>query len=514
MGIPSYFKRLTDSIPGLVAARVQEKIAYLLFDFNCIVYGCLRSASLPPFNPEDADAWEMALCEEVCEELVRLWTTAGKPEHVFLAVDGVVPMAKIKQQRMRRFKSVWLAEQECAHGVRARDAPRWDTNAITPGTGFMSRLGARLQKLCAARKWHVSTSDEPGEGEHKVMDWLRGAAAAKTLQPGAIAIYGLDADLILLSSLAQAMYLEEKNPCYLFREAAEFGAGAAASEKSYLYLSIGKLITHLVGNYGNTTQFLLDYSVGMSLLGNDFLPHGLLLRIRDGGHDTLLKLLRQYHRDGKTLVDPSTNTVLWGNFREFISLLAIDEDFALLAAIQKKRKTRPMNPRNDTERMMEAVQKLPLEWFVEKEFLSSDGGLLTEWRDVYKVHAPMEASSEYIRGIQWILDYYCGKTVDFMWFYPWHLPPLWSDILMSPLFVSSTARTSVPIQPEEQLAMVLPMESWHLIRNRSLRQLPASLPQFWPSSFEFVSHGRLWMWECEADIPILTPGRLRSVVFT
>jgi 5'-3' exonuclease len=510
MGIPSYFKRLTDSIPGLVSPRVNEKISYLLFDFNCIVYGCLRSGALPPLDPENSEAWETALCEEVCEEVVRLWTVAGKPAHVFIAVDGVVPMAKIKQQRMRRFKSVWLAEQECLHGVRKRDEPRWDTNAITPGTAFMSRLGLRLQKLCAARKWVVSTSDEPGEGEHKVMEWLR-TASSGTMEDGAVVVYGLDADLILLSAISQAFHLSEANPCYLFREAAEFGG--RTDMKSYLYLSIDKLIGFLVKN-GDRQQFLLDYIVGMSLLGNDFLPHGLLLKIRDGGHDIMLDLLRQFHTNGKNLVNPSTMTVSWGNFRDFIGMLAIDEDHTLFTALQKKKRTRPMNPRNDTERLMESVQKLPLDWFVEKEFLSADGNLLVNWRDVYDHHVPREASAEYQKGVQWILDYYIGRPVDLTWFYPWHLPPFWSNLVSAQVYVASTENSSIlfsPIQPEEQLAMVLPMESWHLIRSRKLRRLPALLPQFWPSTFHFVSHGRLWMWECEADIPILTPGRLRSV---
>jgi 5'-3' exonuclease len=512
MGIPSYFKRLTDSIPGLVRPAAQEKIGYLLFDFNCIVYGCLRSSAMPAYVAEEHDTWEAKLCDEVCEELVRLWTTAGKPAHVFVAVDGVVPMAKIKQQRMRRFKSVWLAEQECAHGVRGRDEARWDTNSITPGTQFMSRLGSRLQKLCIARKWIVSTSDEPGEGEHKVMQWLR-SAAAKGMEEGAVAVYGLDADLILLAALTQTFTLSEKNPCYLFREAAEFGGGRQGP--SYLFLSIQKLIDTLTLGIPDKRQFFLDYCVGMSLLGNDFLPHGLQLRIRDGGHDTMLELLKGFLEEGKYLVDAKTLKVNWPVFHEFATLLGTLEEQDILGAILKKRKTRPMNPRNDTERLMEPVQKLPLEWFVEEEFLTSDRKNLHEdWKTVYSHHVPEEACAEYKYGIQWVLDYYMGSSVNFNWYYPWHLPPLLSSLLTCRGDIRKNQNSEqAPIQPEEQLAMVLPMESWHLIQNRKLRQIPSLLPQFWPTRFEFVSHGRLWMWECEADIPILTPGRLRSVVF-
>jgi 5'-3' exonuclease len=56
---------------------------------------------------------------------------------IYLAIDGVVPMAKMRQQRLRRFKSVWLKQREQRSGS-------WDTNAITPGTVFMQRLHAGL----------------------------------------------------------------------------------------------------------------------------------------------------------------------------------------------------------------------------------------------------------------------------------------------------------------------------------------------------------------------------------
>jgi 5'-3' exonuclease len=71
-----------------------------------------------------------------------------------------------------------------------------------------------------------------------------------------------------------------------------------------------------------------------------------------------------------------------------------------------------------------------------------------------------------------------------------------------------------PLKPQEQLAIVLPMDSWHLLRNAELRRAPALLPQFWPKRFGFMSLGKSWMWECEADIPILTPGRLRFALKT
>jgi hypothetical protein len=66
------------------------------------------------------------------------------------------------------------------------------------------------------------------------------------------------------------------------------------------------------------------------------------------------------------------------------------------------------------------------------------------------------------------------------------------------------------IQPQEQLAMVLPLESWNFIRDPALRSLPQKLPHYWPKSYGFFSAGKTFMWECEPEIPILTISKIRA----
>lgn len=494
MGIPSYFKRLTESVNGLLVSDIQGDT--LLLDFNCIVYGCLRNETLLAFNGEDT--WEHALNEEVCKYVVKIWEAAGKPSKVYIAVDGVVPMAKIKQQRMRRFKSVWWAQKEIEVGVRKRDALRWDTNAITPGTIYMEKLAARLQQLCHARGWTVSTSDEPGEGEHKVMEWLR-----RNPVEGSIIIYGLDADLILLSMLTSVQHLGDTKPIYLMREKAEFGKN---SPMPFLFLSITNL-TKTLAKGEDVKSFIPDYIAVMSLLGNDFLPHSLTIKIRDGGHEELLDLLHQFRSNGKRFV--TDGTICRQTFHELFCIFAESEEANLIDAIIKKRKMRPMNPRNDTERLMQSVQILPIMWFEEKKFIDN-GKLSVDWRGIYHSYTPPEAVGAYLHGLQWILDYYSGKYVNTLWFYPWHLPPTWIDLVET----SASAiveEATFALKPQEQLALVLPMESWHLIRDKKLRKLPILLPQFWPHSFQFHTLGKNWMWECEANVPILLPMKLRSL---
>jgi 5'-3' exonuclease len=69
-----------------------------------------------------------------------------------------------------------------------------------------------------------------------------------------------------------------------------------------------------------------------------------------------------------------------------------------------------------------------------------------------------------------------------------------------------------PMKPEEQLAIVLPTESWHLIpkEHTHVRTFPERCPYFFPVDFEFFSCGKQFFWECEPEIQIPTLNELRN----
>jgi 5'-3' exonuclease len=497
MGIPSYFKKLIQTKKTLLLRNVPVKVDALAIDFNCIVYTCLRSSELSEYpgleNEENHRRWEGELLGQVCKTLKEIWESAGSPPRTFVAVDGVVPMAKIRQQRMRRFKSVWWAEKEYEMGVRKRGVPRWDTNAITPGTQFMDSLTTKVGTYCAQHKWEFSSANEKGEGEHKLIRWLRENPSLRNNT-----IFGLDADLILLSMLYSQ---QKKTNVWLMREKSEFQD--AGADVKYMFLDVCSLREALVSD-----EHLLDYIMGMSLLGNDFLPHGLTFKIRENGHEQLLRELNSLHAQGIRLVENETLNL--PGLKALLSRLASTEEEDMKRAIKKKLVMKPSAPRNDTEKQMLPIQGLPLEWNAEKIFGTPEK-LVDGWKDIYRKQTPKEACASYLFGLQWILDYYLGKQVVTSWYFHWNLPPLWSDLVEN-LDKQYIPPANIEIVPQEQLAMVLPMESWHLVRNPTLQRLPTLLPQFWPTRFGFLSLGRAWMWECEADIPILTPGRLQREI--
>ena len=169
-------------------------------------------------------------------------------------------------------------------------------------------------------------------------------------------------------------------------------------------------------------------------------------------------------------------------------------------------------------RGMAEEEGLALKWDVEAGFLN-EGKLRDDWKHVYwtflhKSYDVDHVCCEYMKGFQWIIDYYTGRPVNKTWIFPAWLPPLWSDLatfLEKNPCIEVDNRLELPIQPQEQLAMVLPLESWGLIRDSKLRRLPVAAPQMWPKAFGFVSVGRKWLWECEARIPVLTAERVRQI---
>ena len=510
MGIPSYFRKITTTYTHIVQRVLPFKANTLCFDFNCLIYRCLQSPTLRPFpgyaDPHDADVWEADLLKEVTAAVKEVWTSAGSPPNVYIAVDGVVPMAKIRQQRVRRFKSAWLSQQETKVS--------WDKNAITPGTAFMEKLTVALQGLVKKHgsKWILSSVHEPGEGEHKLLAFLR---RTPVLCKSPVVIYGLDADLILLSMILSE---EMSQNVWLMRERQEFegraepDAANAVNDPSgaqqYSFLDIAALKEKV-----HVTSWIscINYVTLMSLMGNDFLPHSMTHKLADDGHSCIMRELLSMTESGAWLVIASGSLNL-AVLKGITERWASDETERMYRMIEKKQK----QAQRGVLPGMSAIESLPLSWNVEKEMLIGKR-LRDDWRTVYWGWMNENANkdyvcTEYIKGIQWILAYYTGKPVDTEWMFPYWIPPLWGDLARISSLPLESPRLSTPPSPQEQLAMVLPLHSWGLVRDPLLKTLPILCPQMWPVSFGFFSAGRKWFWECEARIPTLTAGRIRDLL--
>jgi 5'-3' exonuclease len=501
MGIPSYYKKLTHTIKGLVSIHNHD-IEWLFMDFNCMIYHCI--ASQPPY--EENDVWEQGLIETVCKYCREVVKEVGA-RGVFIAIDGVVPMAKMRQQRLRRFKSVWeqgLADQQgrvadqqgrvADQQGRVADQQglvnkKWNTNAITPGTRFMEKLCQQLGALCAERGWTLSGSDDPGVGEHKIMaQWRRG------IYKGDIAVYGLDADLIVLSLLGQAQ--NKLGKIWLFREALNKTLDKAA--ESFEWFSIDALRDHI-------TVPIYTYCFAMSVLGNDFLPSSLGLKMRDGGHDEMMRCLTVPLVDEKMNIIPEHLII-------FFQSLAQTEYHRMTHYVQTKQRM----SHHAVEKGL-GENNWPLTqietWILGRNWISIYWGNMNG--------TPQDICKDYINGMKWIWAYYTGRPICYNWFYPHVLPPLWSSLhqYLGTHETGMLMQQDMPIDVQieelkavEQLCLVLPLESWSLIPECVEKKIAMLAPQFFPSQFEFESIGKRFFWECEAAIPIPTILELKMMI--
>jgi 5'-3' exonuclease len=515
MGIPLYYRTIIQKLPHAIKKKAPSHVKTLVVDMNCMIYHVLKEPVMEA-SPYPGEAgrlgWEQKLQSEVCSYLTHIWKESGEPKQTYIALDGVVPYAKIKQQRFRRFKGQ-------GQGQGAPSTP-WDKNAITPGTQFMQSMASSLRSTGRKHSWIISDTNDPGEGEHKILQWLIRSYNNGMLETGPIVVYGLDADLILLCLIAGDK-LGDSFPIYLLREAMAFGKLVRQDNSSNVelcFFNVSMLKESLSNNNPGgpwNREQLYDYIFGMSFCGNDFLPTGLSLRIRDDGHAILLSGLNYLWSRAMNLVFTDENGVLRPNslgLEAFANWIYKQEERLILNTIRRKMLT-PLG--------VDEAENLPIIEQAEKPMIEFNGDQLLlkkTWHSEYCKLAIGEDSMmqrkarvvDYWKGWCWILDYYQGRNVDLEWVYPAGYPPTWKDLIQFFELPSSdnwTIRT--PLKPEEQLALVLPLSSWNLMLKTPYRNLPLKLPQYWPQGFTLESFAKRFGWECEPNIPMLTPGRLR-----
>lgn len=180
----------------------------LYIDMN----GILHQSS----HPDDHTTTEVddaTLFARIADALDHLVFKVRPSDTLYLAMDGVAPRAKMNQQRMRRFtgarERAEMKEMEAAlrleMGVPKADHNDFDSNSITPGTEFMWKcseylrtqlIPARLATSPAEGGWGgmfeqiiFSDSNVAGEGEHKLIQYIRSLPAEPTDAEAAVMSY-------------------------------------------------------------------------------------------------------------------------------------------------------------------------------------------------------------------------------------------------------------------------------------------------------------------------------------
>ena len=78
MGIPSYFRRILQKYPGVISKHPPPQVKALCFDFNCLIYRCIRAPSMPVYSEEHHDSWEASLLREVLKTVKEVWAVSNR----------------------------------------------------------------------------------------------------------------------------------------------------------------------------------------------------------------------------------------------------------------------------------------------------------------------------------------------------------------------------------------------------------------------------------------------------
>ena len=232
------------------------------------------------------------------------------------------------------------SEDMSSSAAQNSDEAPFHSNAITPGTPFLQRCSSRIrewikEKLKTDPKWSnltviFSGHDVPGEGEHKIMEFMRHQRNMPNYNPNTRhCLYGQDGDLIMLGLATHEPH------CCLLREEVVFELGRRKALESLAKMEHGEMcddedvegeerdrpppLSAAIQAYIHSSRFeLLHFSVLRDYLayefetkevypasrfsleptiddfvfmtffvGNDFLPHMPALDIGDEAFDLL-----------------------------------------------------------------------------------------------------------------------------------------------------------------------------------------------------------------------------------
>lgn len=211
---------------------------------------------------------------------------------------------------------------------------KFDKNVITPGTEFMDRLSICLKFYIAERlqssplwkgvKAIYSDASVPGEGEHKILDYIRSQRNSDGYDPNqAHCIYGADADLIMLglSTHEARFYIIREvfippnkqkcafcgtfghnlDNCEHYQNTKGTTKKALTNPVLFQYIKIHVLRDYLEleleindGVHTDIDNKIDDFIFLCFFVGNDFLPHLPSFRIRNGAIDLIMMIYKNF----------------------------------------------------------------------------------------------------------------------------------------------------------------------------------------------------------------------------
>eukprot|EP00300_Choanocystis_sp_HF-7_P017166 c19648_g1_i2.p1 GENE.c19648_g1_i2~~c19648_g1_i2.p1 ORF type:complete len:834 (+),score=199.50 c19648_g1_i2:20-2521(+) len=323
MGVPGFTKWAIQTCPKMVQTRTEENpqdFDNVYIDANGLLHTALDYVQKLEVVPTESEVEELLLAHAL--DLLHQITRVARPQRVlYIALDGVAPRAKANQQRGRRFNSFFRSQTSATETKLP-----FDRNSLTPGTRFMYDVKIKFEEWClssAAASFPgirviFSSPFDPGEGEHKLMNFVR--TQDNTLSH---CMYSADADLLFLGLLVNQPLF------HVVRE--KYSTAFRKPENKNLPVTLEVMRVHALTEtvIKRLPQFdpilvIRDFVALCLLAGNDFVPAIPSMSIFQG---SLGLLLRTYERirpqlNGYVFENGKFNMV---NLQRFLSEISVVE---------------------------------------------------------------------------------------------------------------------------------------------------------------------------------------------
>jgi len=528
MGVPSYFSFIVKNHANIIKKLSANtiKVDNLYLDCNSIIYDAVYNIDFSTIKETDIDVIIRAVCDKINEYIIQL----NPDTNIFIAFDGVAPVAKLEQQRSRRYKSLY--QNTISKSIFQNTKPdSWNTTAITPGTLFMQKLNEKIRAVYNnpanfnVQNIILSPSDKSGEGEHKLFEYIRNFPE-QHINKNTI-IYGLDADLIMLS----INHLPITNSIYLFRETPKFIKSINAElEPNETYLldipELARTITLDMNNGNELTSEqqnnrIYDYIFLCFFLGNDFMPHFPAVNIRTGGVDKMLNAYKgTIGGTNENLTDGKK--IYWKNVRKLVQTLAnSEEDFLKMEAKNRDRREKNSLPDITPEDKFKKFDSIPTYERTLEKYINpfKSNWQVRYYKSLFNLTIDEERRKQicinYLEGLEWTMKYYTTGCSDWRWCYNFDYPPLLCDLLQFiPYFDTEFIENKKPNPVTElvQLSYVLPKQSLHFLPEKIYNALLKEHSDWYNTDCDFIWAYCRYFWEAHVQLPHINISELETFI--
>lgn len=439
---------------------------------------------------QDDTQLQHKMFDDVCTTLEYIMGITQPSKRIVLCVDGPAPLSKQNQQRQRRFKS-----------VKENTNSGFDSTCITPGTEFMDSLNTYIDWYIHThlQEWNIevvfSSEKVPGEGEHKLINYIRKYGNKKE----SYCIYGLDADLIMLAlgTHHTKMYVLRDD---LYNDDYEF---MCIDIQSIRKIIIEQMRWNVQSSYRFDNKMAInDFIFLCFMTGNDFLPNIPSIEIIQDGIELILRIYRETSMYGH--ITKYVGTELGSELR--FNPIPLSVFFNALGKYEKENIDKKINKR-------QRVFPDPLlDSCTEYNQSGKKQVCIDTYRATYnRVHfGNMDQKTlchSYLEGMQWVISYYINGISNWKWFYPFHYSPFASALSTHCCsFKQPPYKPSKPTTPFQQLLCVLPPSCSYLLPHplsHLLSDTSSPLKKYCPDTFEIDLSGKRKEWEGTVILPMV-----------